>query len=252
MSRRFTTGHPVGPAPSLGRRIARRVGGAVLAASVGALTASVAVTLLAGTPTQVQEPGAPDRTTDRPSRSQTRAAEPTGGLVDRLLPADAWTSPGPAWRTVHTELHEPRALAGSCHRFPLVSVGAIRVAHRAYALGRAADPRATAEHVVARFADARTAWRAHEVLLAWQADCAETLANLPEVRLTRLRQVDEAQRYAVTWSDDPEQPRVREDVALVQVGRRMALVRVVGAAADGPTGRVAVTDAVRAAGGLLG
>ena len=63
MSRRFATGPPVGTAHSLGRRIARRVGGAVLAASVGALTASVAVSLLVGTPSQVQDPGAPDRTT---------------------------------------------------------------------------------------------------------------------------------------------------------------------------------------------
>lgn len=253
MTRRSTTGSPGHAARTLTGRVVRRVGGVVLAASVGALAATLAVAMSGGPPSQVEGSGTPDRTGDRPSRALTRDAELTGGLVERLLPAGALPvrSPDVNWSVVHTELHEPRALAGSCHRFPLVSVGAIRVAHRAYALGRPASPVATAEHVVARFADARTAWRAHEVLLAWQADCGETLADLPGVRLTGVRDVDEAQRYAVAWTPESSDARVREDVALLKLGSRIALVRVTAPAADRRTGRETVAAAVRDAGELL-
>lgn len=251
MTRRPRTGSST--AGTLGRRVVRRTGGTVLAATLGVLAAAVAVTVSGEVPVPVLDAGPADRTAERPSRNHARDDEPTGGLVDRLLPAGALTGPAPGltWSVVHTELHEPRALAGSCHRFPLVSVGAIRVAHRAYALGPPASPRATAEHVVARFADARTAWRAHEVLLAWQADCHETLADLPDVRLSGLREVGSAERYAVAWAPAASDARVREDVALVQVRSRVALVRVTAPAAEARTGRVTVTDAVRAAGGLL-
>jgi len=253
MIRRPRTGSPASTAGALTGRVVRRVGGAVLAASLGALAAVVAVSVMTDPASLRQDADAPDRTADRPSRALARDAEPDGGLTDRLLPATALTSPSRdlGWRVLHTELHEPRALAGSCHRFPLVSVGEIRVAHRAYSLGKPRAPRATAEHVVARFADPRTAWRAQEVLLAWQADCGETLADLPGVRLSALHDVDEAQRYAIAWTPDTSRSRVREDVALVRVSNRVALVRVTAPASDRDTGRQAVTAAVRSAGHLL-
>lgn len=251
MTRRPRTGSST--TGTLGRRVVRRTGATVVAAALGGLAAAVAVTVSGEVPAPVQDAGSAGRTAERPSRNLARVDEPTGGLVDRLLPADALTGPAPgrAWRVVHTELHEPRTLAGSCHRFPLVSVGAIRIAHRAYAVGPAASPRATVEHVVARFADTRTAWRAHEVLLAWQADCPETLADVPDVRVSRLREVGAAERYAVAWAPTASEARVREDVALVQVRSRVALVRVTAPAAEARTARETVTDAIRAAGGLL-
>lgn len=250
MTRRLRTGPAT--ARTLGVRALRRTGGTVLAASLGALAAAVAVTVSAEAPAPVQDARTADRTAERPSRALARDAAPTGDLVDRLLPAGALTSPAPdlTWSEVHTEPHEPRVLAGSCHRFPLVSVGAIRVAHRAYVLGQPRAPRATAEHVVARFADPRTAWRAHEVLLAWHADCGETVADRPGVRVTGLHDLDAAQRYALAWVPDGAE-RVREDVALVRVDSRVALVRVTTQEADARTGRTAVTAAVRDAGRLL-
>lgn len=255
MIRRPSTGSPRSTSGTLGGRVARRVGGAVVGACVGALAAVLAVTGSTDRSAQLHDAATPDREGDRPSRALDRDADPTGGLSDRLLPAAALTSSssGRTWTVVHTELHEPRALAGSCHRFPLVSVGAIRVAHRAYALGQPRAPRATAEHVVARFADPRTAWRAHEVLLAWRADCDEMLDDRPGVRLSELHRVDGAHRYAVAWSPDGADgsgARVREDVALVRVRSRVALVRVT-TASDRDTGRLTVTAAVRSAGDLL-
>jgi hypothetical protein len=250
MIRRPRTGSSTSTAGTLTGRVVRRVGGAVAGAGIGALAAFLAVSGSTDPSSLLHDAVTPDRTGDRPSRALDRDDEPTGGLADRLLPAAALTSPSPgrAWHVLHTELHEPRALAGSCHRFPLVSVGAIRVAHRAYALGRPRAPRATAEHVVARFADARTAWRAHEVLLAWQADCDETLADRRGVRLTELHDLDGAQRYAVTWSPGGAE-RVREDVALVRVGRRLALVRTSSSGPD--LGPAVVAHGVTSARALL-
>ena len=256
MTRRPRSGSRASTVGALTGRVVRRVGSAVLAAGIGAVAATRAVTASTDPSALLREGDAPDRTADRPSRAHARDGEPTGGLADRLLPAGALAPPSPelGWSVVHTELHEPRALAGSCHRFPLVSVGAIRVAHRAYALGQPRAPRATAEHVVARFADRRTAWRAHEVLLAWQERCTETLAGRPDVRLSGLHEVAavaDAQRYAVAWTRGTSDARVREDVALVQVRSRVALVRVTARASDQATGRQTVTTAVRAASDLL-
>lgn len=252
MIRRPRTGSPASTAGTLTGRVVRRVGGAVVGACVGALAAFLAVSGSTDPSSLLHDVVTPDRTNDRPSRALDRDEEPTGGLAERLLPAAALTSPAPdlAWDAVHTELHEPRALAGSCHRFPLVSVGAIRVAHRAYVLGQPRAPRATAEHVVARFADARTAWRAYEVLLAWQADCGETLADRRGVRLTEVQDLDGAQRYAVAWSPDGAE-RLREDVALVQVRSRVALVRVTTTPRDTGSGRPTATAAIRSAAELL-
>lgn len=251
MIRRPRTGSTANTGPALTGRVLRRVGGAVVGAGVGALAAVLAVTGSTDRSSLLHDAEIPDRTTDRPSRALDRDVETAGGLTDRLLPAAAFPSPSPdlAWAVVHTGFHEPRGLAGSCHRFPLVSVGAIRVAHRAYSLGQPHAPRATAQHVVARFADPRTAWRAHEVLLSWQADCGETLARRPGVRLSGLHDVDRAHRYAVAWTPDGSTARVREHVALVQVRSRVALVRVTTAAPE--TGRATVTAAVRSAGDLL-
>ncbi len=250
MIRRPRTGSPASAAGTLTGRVARRVGGAVVGAGVGALAAWLAVTGSADPASLLQDAVTPDRTADRPTRALDRDAEPSGGLADRLLPAAALTSPSSelAWGVVHTERHEPRTLAGSCHRFPLVSVGALRVAHRAYVLGRPRAPKATAVHVVARFADSRTAWRAQAVLLAWRADCGETLADRPGVRLTGLHDLDGAQRYAVSWSPAGAE-RVREDVALVRVGSRLALLRTSSSGHD--LGPAVVADGATSARELL-
>ena len=245
--------------PSLPGRVLRRVGGTVTAASLGALATALVLTVSTGPGSRQQEAGAPDRA-ERPSRALLRDTVPDAGpdtaLTDRLLPAAALpTTSGPQWSQTRTEPHEPRALAGSCHRYPLVSVGALRVAHRAYVAGATSTSPATAEHVVARFADQRTAWRAHEVLLAWHAGCGRTLADRPGLRISAPHELGDALRYAVTWTvPDTGGPRgrVREDVALVQVRDRVALVRVTTAPADPAVGRPTVAGMVEQAARLLG
>lgn len=241
--------------PSLPGRALRRVGGTVTAASLGALATALVLAVSTGPGPRQQEAGAPDRA-ERPSRALIRDAGPDAGpdtaLTDRLLPAAALpTTSGPAWTEAGTEPHEPRALAGSCHRYPLVSVGALRVAHRAYVAGTTGTSPATAEHVAARFADQRTAWRAHGVLLAWHAQCGRTLADRPGLRISAPHEHGDALRYAVTWTVPGaagQSGRVREDVALVRVRDRVALVRVTTAPADPAVGRPTVSRmAVQAA-----
>ena len=236
--------------PSLPGRVLRRVGGTVTAASLGALVTALVLAVSTGPGTRQQEAGGPDRA-ERPSRALLRdtgpdtvpGSGPATALTDRLLPPAALltTGYGPEWSETRTEPHEPRALAGSCHRYPLVSVGALRVAHRTYVAGTTDTSPATAEHVVARFADQRTAWRAHEVLLAWHADCGRTLADRPGLRISAPRELGDALRYAVTWTVPAADGRVREDVALVRVRDRVALVRVTTAPADPAVGRPTVS-----------
>ncbi|WP_126688270.1 hypothetical protein [Nocardioides ferulae] len=141
-------------------------------------------------------PDAPPPTTaDRPSRRPRPSPSATGapgaapaplparplapGRSPGAIPADLGTHlltsaavPGPGaalgW-TVTAEGAEGAAVAGGCHKTPLVTIGALRAARREHSSGR--DARAT--QVVARFADRRSAWRAHRVLVAWHADCAE-------------------------------------------------------------------------------
>lgn len=253
MMRRPPPGSPSAGARPMARRLARRVAGTVLAASAGAL--AMTVVALAQEPlVPIEGADVTARTVDRPSRAEARAAAPPEGIVQDLLPASAWPAPSRdlVWHEEQTELHEPRALAGSCHRFPLVSVGAVRVAHRAYLLGKPASPHARAEHVVARFADPRTAWRAHEVLLAWREGCRETLAEAARLRVSPLRELDEgAQRYAVAWYEAAADGRLREDVALARLGNRVTLLRLTSRPTSDAAGGGIVTAAIDAAVTLL-
>lgn len=61
---------------------------------------------------------------------------------------------------------------GACQKTGLDTIGAMAAVTQSYV----ADG-ASAIQVVARFPDARTAWRAHGVLEAWRDDCAERLVD---------------------------------------------------------------------------
>lgn len=242
---------------SAARSAGRRVVATVLAASIGAGLTLVALELVPERAvTSAHRAGAVDRTPERPSRAHDRHPG-RHGLAARLLPRRALSTVSGAaggaagWTVVRTEPHEPRGLASSCHRFPLVSVGAYRVAHRAYALGRPSAPRATAAHVVARFVDSRTAGRALEVLHSWQAGCADAHAHLGGVRFSGPRTVDGVECYALTWIPAGAVARVREDVAVARVGERLAIVSLTAPAHHARTGRRMVLAAADAARALL-
>lgn len=88
--------------------------------------------------------------------------------------------------TVRTTGPEPRRPVGVCQKTPLADIGALEAVHRGFVGPDGAG--ISARQVVARFADARSAWRAHEVLVAWRDDCAER-ADRPGTRVGPLREV---------------------------------------------------------------
>lgn len=78
------------------------------------------------------------------------------------------------WRVGSTRTREDRRPFGTCHRFPMMSVGATEVAVRGYEPVGPADG-VTAAHLVADFVDPKTAQRAYEVLKSWREQCADQL-----------------------------------------------------------------------------
>jgi hypothetical protein len=141
----------------------------------------------APTPTVSAEPGA---TPEPPAPEQTTSAEPTrkprGHKVGTLQPRmrlrttehllDAQRLPtlgDRAWAVGATGPEDPEqdAAVGACQKTLLGTLGAVETVRRTFT----APDRVTATQVVARFADARSAWRAHGVLVAWREDCAERL-----------------------------------------------------------------------------
>jgi hypothetical protein len=187
-----------------------------------------------------------------PTRSTSRVT-----LRSRLLTAGELpgVTRGSGWTEHRTARREPDRLASRCHRFPLVTVGAAGVAHRAY---RPLDGSgARAAETVARFPDARTAWRVLRVLEAWHETCAETLHTLDEVRVGPLRPVDtgrgDAHWYVVRHRprDDRTAPVVRHAHGLVLLGNRLALLRMTTTGPDLEPHREPMPAFVRAAAGQL-
>jgi hypothetical protein len=173
------------------------------------------------------------RDTDQPSRSAARAP-----LRTRLLDAAALPRvDGKTWVAVRTAQQEPQSLAGTCHRFSMLSIGAVHAAHRGFA---SRDGDARADHLVATFADAKTAWRAYEVLRSWHAGCAGALRDYDRRDVGPLREVDtargQAHRYVLGYGPSPDRPRVgvRDAEGLALVGRRVTVLRMTWPEGRGP------------------
>lgn len=62
---------------------------------------------------------------------------------------------------------------GACQKTELETIGAVETVSRRFT----AEDRVSAVQVVARFADAKSAWRAHQVLVAWREDCEERVRD---------------------------------------------------------------------------
>lgn len=84
-----------------------------------------------------------------------------------LLDADRLPSiGGRAWAL---EAQPAEGAVGACQKTDLAGIGAVDAVSRTFT----ADDGLAATQVVARFADAKSAWRAHQVLTAWRDDCEE-------------------------------------------------------------------------------
>jgi hypothetical protein len=109
-----------------------------------------------------------------------------------------------AWQTRITTRQEGRPVFGTCHRFPMTSIGAERVAVRRYAdagspgtSSPATAPRAA--NMVATFADEKTAKRAYAVLEAWRSQCDELLADRVRPQVGRPRVLQETGDVSAAW-----------------------------------------------------
>lgn len=130
-------------------------------------------------PTATAEPPAPDAsTTARPARKprghKAGALQPRARATaaEHLLDADRLPTLGErTWAIDTTGPEDPDRdpAVGACQKTLLGTIGAVETVRRTYT---AAD-QVSATQVVARFADSRSAWRAHQVLVAWRDDCAE-------------------------------------------------------------------------------
>ena len=92
-------------------------------------------------------------------------------LTATTLPAAA---PDASWTQRRTRQEGSRR-TGVCQETPLVDIGALDAVIRGFS--GPVDSGLHSRHLVARFADAKSAWRAHEVLRSWRSDCEERLAR---------------------------------------------------------------------------
>lgn len=204
-------------------------------------------------PDAVASSPAEDALEEEPSAS---AAAAHAALPDLLLTADQVPGlrDGFTWAEGRTTKREPQALAGTCHRFSMLSIGAMRVVHRDYtAAGDTTGARAN--ELVATFADTKTAWRAFQVLKSWRDSCGETLGKWEKHDVGALRKVDvgaaEAHTYLLVYgpADDTGNSSYFDAEGLTMVGNRIAVLRLayVGQDYDYPSGKEPITAAVRAA-----
>lgn len=159
------------------------------------------------------------------------AASARASLRDRLL--DAHELPildETSWSEARTSNREPSALAGTCHHFEMLTIGAGRVAYREFAAADGGAARTT--QLVAQFADAKTAWRAFEVLKSWREDCEEELTKYDHSQVGELTRVDaggsDALRYLVRYGPAGDDASVEylDAQGLALVGTRVAVLRM--------------------------
>lgn len=185
--------------------------------------------------------------TARPSRSGRQAIAPgaaarTASLEAHLLAAEDMPDMTPGaeggW-TVGDTGPEDSSGVGACQKTSLQTIGAVNAVRRTYV-----DPQETggraATQVVARFADAKSAWRAREVLRSWREDC--------EAEVGPMRDVDVAsgagEHYRATYGATPRRARTA-DLGIVAHGAYLCVVEITAPSADYPDHRAPARKAVR-------
>lgn len=127
------------------------------------------------TPDPTPDPTSP-ATPQRERRSmaaEPEPAQPTGNALTIQQSPDAHLvgagALGAAWSVTATGDEEGR-MASTCQRATLRDIGATRTRVRDF---ETTD--ASAAQAVSHFGDARSAWRAEQVFVAWREDCAQEL-----------------------------------------------------------------------------
>lgn len=222
---------------------------------------------LASTPSPSPSRPSPSSPSSSPPASPGAVGSATGTarprkLSDRLLEAAAMPGFEPSfrWRALRTRTVEGEPPFGTCQRFGLTTIGAMRTAVREYSPATA-SPGRSAGHLVAEFADRTTARRAYEVLRSWRAQCEEQLQGHDRRRVGSLQPVSvpdgEAGWYLLVYGPARGAGTGEAYVdaqGMVLHGRRIALLemRLVGQDDDYPADGGPMVRAVRTAAARLG
>ena len=186
------------------------------------------------------------------SHSVSPTASPSArpsGLRGLLLAADELPAAHGVigWRVEHTG-KEGEAPFGSCQLTSLSTIGATSALVRTYDSAAGA----TAAQLVARFADAKSAWRGLEVLKSWREKCASRLGSGSSVSTLANVGVSPAtgHRYLVSSGATT---KAFEGFGLVRRGELISLVLFTaqGSTYGYPTGREPEALAVKAIAQLL-
>jgi len=182
-------------------------------------------------------------------------------LADRLLTAAEMPGPNEqlTWREVRTRKNEGKQPFGTCHKFAMTSIGAVRVVAREYA------PKPTgqesASHLVSEFADQETARRAYEVLKSWRGQCEDELSAHDRRDVGGFRSVEaegaDAGWYLLVYGppDGGSTDQAYFDAqGVTLVGKRVSVLqmRTVAQDYDHQPGKDPMVQAVRAASAQLG
>jgi hypothetical protein len=129
---------------------------------------------------------------------------------------------------------EGAVTVGACQKTDLETIGAVRAVRRSFSSGAGA----VATQVVAEFADPKSAWRAHEVLRSWQADCEERL-DFARKEVGPLRPVTvragNADSYRSAYGPRSEQRGWATGLGIVRRGSYLSVVEILTARTDYPS-----------------
>ena len=165
--------------------------------------------------------------------TQLPAARP-GGARSHLLGASTLpqVDDDTDW-TVRATGKETSHPVGKCQKTPLVDIGAMTAVRRAFAGPDGEGLRA--RQVVARFADPKSAWRAHQVLRAWRDDCEERL-DYPTKEVGPMQAVDldagAGGHYRATYG--PKKDTDASGLGIVRTGRWLSIVAITATQDDYP------------------
>ena len=198
-------------------------------------------------PTAKPSPGQQDRGTQEQGDRKGKGAKDDGrkiapsalpmarpdGSRTHLLTAETLPPVGKAAWTVAATGPESSRRVGACQQASLVDIGALHAVIRVFTGPDDDGPRS--RQLVARFADGKSAWRAHEVLRAWRAECEDHL-DRPRTDVGPMERVDldsaRAGHYRATFG--PKKDTDAAGLGIVRAGRWLSVVEVTSAADDFP------------------
>ena len=202
-------------------------------------------------PSPSGEPSATAKPPRRPGHHKTGLLAPrprTGTRDEHLLAPERMPGLGDAvvWTIGSTEPEDPAAgtAVGACQKTAIGAIGAVSSVRRTF---RAPDGIA-ATQVVARFADPKSAWRAHQVLIAWRDDCAERL-SYPHAEVGPLVPVrvhaGTGESYLAAYGQRARARQRATGFGILRAGSFLTLVEISTGSGDYPADRDPAGVAVR-------